>query len=121
MSVDGLGFREGAVDAEPGVGLIDAMRQEIAGLYAGLLLDGPGMPAAGAAELGPPHGAFLVGWVGDTPVCCGGVKAKQAYTLIRKLIAGFRAAGLKKGDVVCIHAFNSVCYHRPTCRSHADI
>ena len=36
------------------------------------------------------------------------ITANQAYVLIRKLVAGFRAAGLQKGDVVCIHSFNNV-------------
>lgn len=30
--------------------------------------------------------------------------------LIRKLVAGFHAAGLQKGDVVCIHSFNDLYY-----------
>ena len=32
------------------------------------------MPRAGAAELGPPHGAFLVGYRNGEAVCCGGIK-----------------------------------------------
>ncbi|KAF2084078.1 acetyl-CoA synthetase-like protein [Saccharata proteae CBS 121410] len=36
--------------------------------------------------------------------------AREARTLIRKLAAGFTAAGLKKGDVVCIHSFNDIDY-----------
>lgn len=35
---------------------------------------------------------------------------RQATSLVRKLIAGFKAAGLKLGDVVCVHAFNSILY-----------
>src|SRR5579875_454368 len=50
------------------------MRAEIAELYTGLDLDGPQMPRAGAAELGPPGGTFLVGVRDGDPVCCGGVK-----------------------------------------------
>jgi GNAT superfamily N-acetyltransferase len=50
------------------------MRQEIAVLYDGLELDGPSMPRAGAAELSPPGGAFIVGWRDGEPVCCGGLK-----------------------------------------------
>ena len=69
-----LRFEAGAVDAEPGAGLVAAMRDEIATLYAGLVLDGEDMPRAGAAELGPPDGAFLIGWQGQSPVCCGGFK-----------------------------------------------
>ncbi|GME36183.1 4-coumarate-CoA ligase-like protein [Neofusicoccum parvum] len=36
--------------------------------------------------------------------------ARQSKDVIRKLCAGFKAAGLKKGDVVCMHAFNSIDY-----------
>ncbi|KAK3111429.1 hypothetical protein LTR53_013338 [Teratosphaeriaceae sp. CCFEE 6253] len=38
------------------------------------------------------------------------ISANQAYVLIRKLVAGFRNAGLQKGDCVCIHAFNNLHY-----------
>jgi 4-coumarate--CoA ligase len=34
---------------------------------------------------------------------------KQAKEGIRKIAAGLRAIGIKKGDTVCIHSFNSVC------------
>jgi GNAT superfamily N-acetyltransferase len=67
-------FRPAAVDAGPGGELVAAMRAEIAAIYAGLDLDGPQMPRAGAAELGPPGGTFLVGIRDGEPVCCGGVK-----------------------------------------------
>lgn len=50
------------------------MRAEMADVYAGLELDGSAMPRAGPAEMGPPHGAFIVGWSGEKPVCCGGFK-----------------------------------------------
>jgi hypothetical protein len=50
------------------------MRAEMAAMYAGLDLDAPEMPRAGAAELGPPGGTFLVGTRDGDPVCCGGVK-----------------------------------------------
>lgn len=33
---------------------------------------------------------------------------RQARSLVRKLVAGFRAQGLETGDVVCIHSFNNV-------------
>ncbi|KAK7529421.1 hypothetical protein IWX49DRAFT_586224 [Phyllosticta citricarpa] len=36
--------------------------------------------------------------------------ARQAREVIEKLCAGFKAAGLKKGDVVCLHSFNDVDY-----------
>jgi GNAT superfamily N-acetyltransferase len=67
-------FHPAAVDAGPGGELLAGMRAEIAEIYAGLDLDGPQMPRAGAAELGPPGGTFLVGTLGGEPVCCGGVK-----------------------------------------------
>lgn len=41
------------------------------------------------------------------------LNTRQAVSLIRKLIAGFRVAGLEAGDTVCVHAFNSVS--PPTC------
>lgn len=46
----------------------------MADVYDGLDLDDPRMPKAGAAELGPPGGVFIVGFEEDVPVCCGGVK-----------------------------------------------
>ena len=69
-----LRFTDGHVDRGPGGEMITAMRRELAAMYEGLELDGATMPKAGAAELGPPHGAFIVGWAGQLPVCCGGVK-----------------------------------------------
>jgi GNAT superfamily N-acetyltransferase len=50
------------------------MREEMALMYDGLDLDGEQMPKAGPAELSPPYGAFLVGWVDAEPACCGGIK-----------------------------------------------
>ena len=37
----------------------------------------------------------------------------QARSTIRKLVAGFRKAGLQKGDTVCLHSFNDVGQLRP--------
>ncbi|MGZ4168664.1 MAG: GNAT family N-acetyltransferase [Solirubrobacteraceae bacterium] len=67
-------FRPGAVDSGDGGRLAQAMREEIAVMYDGLDLDGDTMPKAGAGELSPPAGAFVVGYHDDQPVCCGGVK-----------------------------------------------
>jgi GNAT superfamily N-acetyltransferase len=67
-------FRPAAVDSGDGAVLAQAMRDEIAVMYDGLDLDGDHMPRAGAAELGPPGGAFLVGYAADRPACCGGIK-----------------------------------------------
>ncbi|EMC98908.1 hypothetical protein BAUCODRAFT_84795 [Baudoinia panamericana UAMH 10762] len=38
------------------------------------------------------------------------VSARQAKSLVRQLASGFRALGLRKGDCVCIHSFNTVYY-----------
>jgi GNAT superfamily N-acetyltransferase len=76
MAAPGLELRfiDGHVDRGPGGEMIAAMRSELATMYEGLELDGVAMPKAGPAELGAPHGAFIVGWAGEQPVCCGGVK-----------------------------------------------
>ncbi len=67
-------FREGRVDEGDGGALAQAMREEMAILYEGLELDGERMPRAGHAELSRPDGAFLVGYLEERPMCCGGVK-----------------------------------------------
>ncbi|KAL9131509.1 MAG: hypothetical protein Q9217_000588 [Psora testacea] len=36
------------------------------------------------------------------------ISAAEARSTVRKLIAGFKAMGLKRGDCVCIHSFNDV-------------
>lgn len=38
------------------------------------------------------------------------ISAAQAKVLIRKLIAGLNHAGVRKGDTVLVHAFNSIYY-----------
>jgi GNAT superfamily N-acetyltransferase len=69
-----ISFRPGHVDSGDGAALAQAMRDEIAVMYDGLELDGDTMPRAGAAELSPPGGAFVIGYHEDQPACCGGVK-----------------------------------------------
>lgn len=56
--------------------MVAAMVGEIGALYAdiGLDLNAPDMPKAGAAELGPPGGTFLVGYRDGVAVCGGRVK-----------------------------------------------
>jgi GNAT superfamily N-acetyltransferase len=62
------------------------MRDEMAVMYDGLELDGETMPRAGPAELGPPGGTFLVGYLGDALACCGGVKrVDDAVCEIKKM------------------------------------
>ena len=68
-------FRPIPLEEEPARSLVLAMREEIASIYTGVVLDGPEMPKAGPKELGPPGGVFLVGFdEAGTPVCGGGVK-----------------------------------------------
>ena len=69
-----IDFRAGRADEEPGASLLQAMGDEIADLYDGLELDAPEMPRAGADDLAPPGGGFLVGWMDGRPACCGGLK-----------------------------------------------
>ncbi len=67
-------FRQAAFDTGAGAALLQAMRDEMREIYDGLDMDSDDMPRAGAAELGPPSGALLVGWSDGEPVCVGGVK-----------------------------------------------
>ena len=92
-------FSDGDVDSGPGGTLAQAMRDEIAVMYDGLDLDGDTMPKAGQAELSPPAGAFLVGWIDDEPVCCGGVKRlDERICEIKKMyvVPGARGPGLAR-------------------------
>lgn len=72
--MDELTFRSCSVGEDPAATLIAAMGAEIAEIYDGLDIDGPDMPRAGPRELSPPDGDVVVGWLGDRPVCCGGIK-----------------------------------------------
>jgi len=70
-----LSFRPCPFDEEPAASLVDAMRREMAAIYDGLNIDNASMPKAGADELGPPGGIFMVGYdEAGKPVCCGGIK-----------------------------------------------
>ena len=68
-------LRVAPADGDDGVRLTAAMVEEMRALYDGLDLDADHMPAAGPAELGPPDGAFVVGYGPDgAAVCSGGIK-----------------------------------------------
>lgn len=70
-----LSFQAVPMEQEPAWSLAQAMRDEMADLYDGLVMDAPDMPKAGPEELGPPAGVFLVGFDEEgAPLCCGGVK-----------------------------------------------
>jgi GNAT superfamily N-acetyltransferase len=69
-----LEFRAQPADAAPADALIEAMVQEVAGLY-GSRLDVPGKPTAHPEQLLPAAGgACLVGWDGERAVAVGAVK-----------------------------------------------
>ena len=68
-------FRESAVDSGDGATLLVAYGAEIAAMYDGVDVNAPDMPKAGPDELGPPDGAFLIGYDDEgAAVCCGGLK-----------------------------------------------
>jgi GNAT superfamily N-acetyltransferase len=75
-----IDFRPADFDTGPGAELLQAMRNEMRELYEGLDLEGAHMPRAGAAELSPPSGGLVVGWVEQEPVCVGGVKRLDPRT-----------------------------------------
>jgi GNAT superfamily N-acetyltransferase len=93
-------FRDAAVD-DGGIGeeLVQAMRQEVNAMYPGIDLTASYMPAGGPAELSPPGGAFIVGWLDREAVCCGGVKRlgdgaceiKRMY-----VVPGWRGRGVSR-------------------------
>jgi GNAT superfamily N-acetyltransferase len=95
-----LTFAAAEVDSGDGARLAQAMRDEIAVMYDGLDLDGDTMPKAGAAELGPPRGAFIVGYHDGVAVCCGGVKRLDDERCeIKKMyvVPEFRGRGVARG------------------------
>lgn len=100
MEID---FRQAQVDGGDGAVLAQAMRDEMEALYGGLQLDGPEMPKAGAAELSPPGGGFWVGYAGEGPVCCGGLKRLPDGTAeIKKMFVarGYRGRGVARALLV---------------------
>lgn len=131
-------FRRGRIDHGDGRALATAMRAEISEIYGGVDLDAPGLPKAGPTELSPPAGAFLVGYLDGTPVCCGGIKdlhadgacefkrmyvvpAERGRGVARLLLAaledearrmGFRVARLDTGDrqAAARHVYSSAGY-----------
>ncbi len=98
-----LEFRPCPVDEEPAAALAQGMRDEIAAMYDGLQLDGPGMPKAGPGELAPPGGTFVVGYEGDAAVCCGGLKRlPDGACEIKKMfvVSGARGRGVARALLV---------------------
>ncbi len=69
-----LQFHHAPAGTGEGAALVAAMVAEMRDLYDGLDIEGENMPKAGAAELGPPGGTYLVGYRDGRPVCGGGIK-----------------------------------------------
>lgn len=73
-----LVFRSVPAGSGDAAALVAAMVAEMRELYwdvrGGLDLNSPDMPKAGPAELGPPGGTFLVGYLDGDAVCGGGLK-----------------------------------------------
>lgn len=67
-----LQFQHVPAGTAEGVALVAAMVAEMRDLYDGLDIEAEDMPKAGAAELGPPGGTYLVGYRGGRAVCGGG-------------------------------------------------
>ena len=105
-------------DESPAAELLLAMEAEMAQLYDGLDLRSDTMPSATATDFAAPGGVFLVGWLDDRPVACGGVKdlhvdgaceIKRMYvtpqarggTVGRDLLAALEAAAAGSATASC--------------------
>jgi GNAT superfamily N-acetyltransferase len=89
---DGLTFRPARAGEPPGADLVEAMIAELEPLYG--RIDVPGAPTASPAQLAPPDGGFLVGWLAGEAVACGGVKRLDATTCeIKRMYVAPRARG----------------------------
>jgi GNAT superfamily N-acetyltransferase len=97
-------FRAMAFDEGDAATLAQAMRDEIAVMYGGMDIDSPDMPKAGAAELGPPHGSFIVGYRDGEPICCGGIKRlDEQHCELKRMYVAPAARGSGVGRVL-LHA-----------------
>jgi GNAT superfamily N-acetyltransferase len=93
-----------AFDEGDAATLAQAMRDEIAVMYGGMDIDSPDMPKAGAAELGPPRGSFIVGYRDGEPICCGGIKRlDEQHCELKRMYVAPAARGSGVGRVL-LHA-----------------
>jgi len=74
--VTDIDLRDEPYDAPVAASLVDAVQQEYVERYGGPD-DSPVQPD----EFAPPHGRFLVGYVGTTPVAMGGLRRIDATTV----------------------------------------
>lgn len=77
--MDAVEFRHARADEPPGSEMIAAMLAHLDELYGRGPADPPRL-SADPHELEPPHGAFLVGRIGDEPVASGGLKRLDGTT-----------------------------------------
>ena len=66
-----LQFHHVSAGTGEGAALVAAVVAEMRDLCDGLDFEGENMPKAGAAELGPPGGTYLVDYRDGRPVCWG--------------------------------------------------
>lgn len=71
-----LELRDEAYDSPTAVQLIAAVQQEYVVRYGG-----PDESPVQPGEFAPPHGRFVVGYIGTTPVATGGVRRVDATTV----------------------------------------
>jgi len=75
LAAGAVAIGSGACAQSPSAGPPIRAEEEIRAMYDDLDIDAAHMAAAGPRELGPPRGAFLVGFEADgRPICCGGSK-----------------------------------------------
>jgi GNAT superfamily N-acetyltransferase len=92
-------FRAAAFDSGDGAVLAQAMRDEMAVIYAGVNMDAWHTSAATAGGLEPPHGTFLVGYEDTEPICCGGIKRLDEHHCELKrmyVVPGARGRGVAR-------------------------
>jgi GNAT superfamily N-acetyltransferase len=92
-----LSFRRERADESPGRELLAAMVATLEELYAGRDVR-PG-PTATPEEMAPPGGAFLVGYDGERPVACGGVRRlEDGLAEIKRMyvVPGARGRGIAR-------------------------
>jgi len=89
----GLTLRPEPLDAPAAASLVERVQQDYVVRYGGR--DRTPMTAA---EFAPPHGKFLVGYLGDVPVACGGVRVSDGVAELKRMYVdpGVRRRGVAR-------------------------